>query len=367
MYNRDSERQQYEDWHRLGRERGFFDRARDEVKSWFGDEEAERRRRMDSQMHHSRGGGFWGGSSGDHDDERHERHNSEPGWHHRDYAGGSPRGAELEERGRYDMEMGGMRRMRQQQREQSGMGGGYGREMGGGHGRETGGGSGREMGGGYGRQSFGNEGRYGREEYGMGQRQEMRGGPAHFFDRGQERDMESGMGWGSEGRQRSDRNFEQEQSWGREPKRGMFGQEQQRGGMFGQEHRGGMFGDREENRGMFGQRGGMFGESGLLGGMHRGRGPRAYQRSDERISDEIHQLLTFHPEIDASDIEVLVEKGVVTLRGKIDHRTTKRLTEDLCEDVYGVREVHNELRVENGLFQRTERTDGTPKNNLINR
>ena len=37
---------------RSGRERGFFDRAGDEISSWFGDEEAERRREMDD-----RGGG----------------------------------------------------------------------------------------------------------------------------------------------------------------------------------------------------------------------------------------------------------------------------------------------------------------------
>src|SRR5262245_32074059 len=30
-----------------GDERGFLERARDEIKSWFGDDEAERRRRMD--------------------------------------------------------------------------------------------------------------------------------------------------------------------------------------------------------------------------------------------------------------------------------------------------------------------------------
>lgn len=33
--------------------RSFFDRIGDEVRSWFGDEEAERRREYDEQMHHS--------------------------------------------------------------------------------------------------------------------------------------------------------------------------------------------------------------------------------------------------------------------------------------------------------------------------
>lgn len=34
-------------------ERSFFDRVGDEVRSWFGDEEADRRRQYDEQMHHS--------------------------------------------------------------------------------------------------------------------------------------------------------------------------------------------------------------------------------------------------------------------------------------------------------------------------
>jgi hypothetical protein len=60
----------------------------------------------------------------------------------------------------------------------------------------------------------------------------------------------------------------------------------------------------------------------------------------------------------------------VTLRGKVDNRMTKRTTEDIVEDVFGVREVHNELRVDNGLLQRPLQQDNqtqTPKNNLINR
>jgi osmotically-inducible protein OsmY len=38
-------------------DRGFFERAGDEVRSWFGDEEAERRRMRDEREEHGRGGG----------------------------------------------------------------------------------------------------------------------------------------------------------------------------------------------------------------------------------------------------------------------------------------------------------------------
>jgi hypothetical protein len=49
-YGRDYGRDPYADRGRYDPdERGFFDRAGDEVRSWFGDEEAERRRRMDER------------------------------------------------------------------------------------------------------------------------------------------------------------------------------------------------------------------------------------------------------------------------------------------------------------------------------
>jgi len=49
-------------------DRGFFDRAGDEVASWFGDEEAERRRRED-RMRDEREGGYGGGHAS-HDRDR---------------------------------------------------------------------------------------------------------------------------------------------------------------------------------------------------------------------------------------------------------------------------------------------------------
>jgi osmotically-inducible protein OsmY len=80
-------------------------------------------------------------------------------------------------------------------------------------------------------------------------------------------------------------------------------------------------------------------------GPHAGRGPRGYQRSDERIRDEIHERLTAHGLIDATDVECRVVNGEVTLTGFVDSRAAKRAAEDIAEDLYGVREVHNQLRV----------------------
>jgi osmotically-inducible protein OsmY len=80
-------------------------------------------------------------------------------------------------------------------------------------------------------------------------------------------------------------------------------------------------------------------------GPHAGRGPKGYQRSDERIREEINDRLTAHGEIDATDIEVRVQGAEVTLIGFVDSREVKRIAEDVTEDVPGVREVHNQLRI----------------------
>src|SRR5215218_4359732 len=62
-----------------------------------------------------------------------------------------------------------------------------------------------------------------------------------------------------------------------------------------------------------------------LSGPHVGRGPRGYRRPDSRIYEDICELLTRHGQIDASDVDVSVEQGVVSLRGSVDGRYTKRL------------------------------------------
>ena len=81
-------------------------------------------------------------------------------------------------------------------------------------------------------------------------------------------------------------------------------------------------------------------------GQHRGRGPRNYTRSEDRIRDDINDELTESREIDASEIEVEVAGGDVTLAGKVNTRYEKRLAEDLAEGVSGVKNVENRIRVQ---------------------
>jgi len=81
-------------------------------------------------------------------------------------------------------------------------------------------------------------------------------------------------------------------------------------------------------------------------GEFRGRGPKGYRRSDERIKDDINDRLSDDSWVDASDIEVSVENGEATLTGTVSHRNAKRRAEDLAESVSGVTNVENRLRVQ---------------------
>jgi osmotically-inducible protein OsmY len=80
-------------------------------------------------------------------------------------------------------------------------------------------------------------------------------------------------------------------------------------------------------------------------GRHRGKGPKNYTRSQERIKEDVSDRLSDDSFLDASDIEVQVNGNEVTLSGQVDSRYSKHRAEDLAEDVTGVSHVQNNLRV----------------------
>ena len=47
---------------------------------------------------------------------------------------------------------------------------------------------------------------------------------------------------------------------------------------------------------------------------------RGYQRSDDRIREDVCERLTQHPEINAEEIEIQVKGGEVTLTGTVERR-----------------------------------------------
>lgn len=119
------------------------------------------------------------------------------------------------------------------------------------------------------------------------------------------------------------------------------------GGYGGGRQRFGEYGQPVSQSG-YGQRAG----SGLS---YAGRGPKDYQRSDDRIREEISDRMTDDDRLDASEISVQVQQCEVTLTGTVSSREQKRRAEDLAEAISGVREVTNNIRVsrENGAGTHT--------------
>lgn len=76
-----------------------------------------------------------------------------------------------------------------------------------------------------------------------------------------------------------------------------------------------------------------------------GVGPKGYSRSDERIREDVSDALTRDRAVDASEIEVDVKEGVVSLRGSVSDKWMKRRAEDCAEEITGVRDVRNELEI----------------------
>ena len=82
-----------------------------------------------------------------------------------------------------------------------------------------------------------------------------------------------------------------------------------------------------------------------LGAGHRGRGPKSYKRADSRIQEDINDRLTEDPYLDATYVDVSVTDGEVTLTGLVLSREDKRRAERLAEEVSGVGDVQNNLRL----------------------
>ncbi len=83
-------------------------------------------------------------------------------------------------------------------------------------------------------------------------------------------------------------------------------------------------------------------------GTFRGRGPKGYERSDERLREIICERLTDDPRIDASEVHIEVKDKIVKLTGTVSDRRTKYEIEDLVERCGGLEDIDNQVRVRAG-------------------
>lgn len=308
----DRYRDEYHRQREYGRgDRGFLERAGDEVRSWFGHDDAQRRRRHDEEA------------------ARRERVTSEHGSTGGEQEHGPERWGDDLDRWRGEPD----RWRADAGRGERDMGRDYARSSRTwnepGYGRWTNERSMQE-----------NRWRAGEESRDYGDRWEReRGGtwgPSTSSQEGWRR--ESGADYGDRGR---------ESRWGSWPREEGPREE---ASWAGQRRMG-------ESRGYYEDEGGLthqfaHGESargagrGMGAGVnYAGRGPKNYRRSDDRIREEICDRLTDDWRIDATDVEVIVNNGQVTLGGSVHSREEKRKAEDLVESVPGVHDVHNTLRV----------------------
>src|SRR5882672_9564291 len=67
--------------------------------------------------------------------------------------------------------------------------------------------------------------------------------------------------------------------------------------------------------------------------LHRGRGPRGYVRTADRIREDLCDRLTENPFVDASDVEVSVSGSEVILEGAVDSETAYRQTQAIAGEI----------------------------------
>jgi osmotically-inducible protein OsmY len=74
-------------------------------------------------------------------------------------------------------------------------------------------------------------------------------------------------------------------------------------------------------------------------------GPKKWQRSDERIHDDVCVMLAEDPWVDASDLEVVVHHREVTLTGTVSDAGQRARAVAIAEAARGVIEVVSRIRV----------------------
>lgn len=92
-------------------------------------------------------------------------------------------------------------------------------------------------------------------------------------------------------------------------------------------------------------------------------------KADEKLKNEVLETLKWNPDVDTTDIGVVVHSGIVALYGSVDSVHALRIAEEVTEEIQGVVDVDNHLtlkptldlesdkvivRGDEGLFTREE-------------
>jgi hypothetical protein len=80
-------------------------------------------------------------------------------------------------------------------------------------------------------------------------------------------------------------------------------------------------------------------------GPFMGIGPRNYTKTDQRILEDVCELLTRHGELDVRAVDVHCRNGVIRLEGSVPSRWARREIEAVADSVGGVQDVQNDLTI----------------------
>lgn len=78
---------------------------------------------------------------------------------------------------------------------------------------------------------------------------------------------------------------------------------------------------------------------------HSGKGPKGWKRPDRLIKEDVCEALYRSSSVDASEIEVKISDGIVTLEGAVTDRPMKRMAERCLDRVKGIEDVQNRLSI----------------------
>jgi osmotically-inducible protein OsmY len=94
------------------------------------------------------------------------------------------------------------------------------------------------------------------------------------------------------------------------------------------------------------------------------QGPKGYQRSDERLKEDISERLMESHYIDCSEVSVDVRGAKVVLEGSVPSRHMKHAIEDLVDACPGVQDIDNRVRVAGAMSQSQSQAGGGSQSNL---
>ena len=78
-------------------------------------------------------------------------------------------------------------------------------------------------------------------------------------------------------------------------------------------------------------------------------------RTDSKIKEDVLEELAWQPNIDETQIGVVVDNGIVTLSGTVDSYSKKITAEKAAKSVFGVRAVAEDIKVQYGTsYQKTD-------------